>query len=69
MPAVPKKKHSTTRSRRRGSLYTGQFKHYLDGVSTCPHCRLPKWPQRACPHCGYYKRREVISPRKRLTSS
>ena len=27
--------------------------------SECPHCHEPKPPHRACPHCGYYRGRQV----------
>ena len=27
--------------------------------SDCPNCREPKPPHRACPHCGYYRGRQV----------
>jgi len=30
-------------------------------TSVCPQCSEPKLPHRACPHCGFYKGREVIS--------
>ena len=29
--------------------------------SVCPQCREIKLPHRICPHCGFYKGREVIS--------
>jgi large subunit ribosomal protein L32 len=28
-------------------------------VSDCPNCREPKPPHRACPHCGYYRGRQI----------
>jgi large subunit ribosomal protein L32 len=27
----------------------------------CPQCRESKLPHRICPHCGYYKGREVLA--------
>jgi large subunit ribosomal protein L32 len=32
------------------------------GLSECPNCHEKKLPHRVCPHCGYYKGREVIPP-------
>ncbi|HEX2770378.1 MAG TPA: 50S ribosomal protein L32, partial [Geobacteraceae bacterium] len=29
-------------------------------VSTCPQCKSPKLPHRACAACGTYKGKEVI---------
>ncbi len=29
---------------------------------TCPNCREPKLPHVACPACGTYNRRQVITP-------
>jgi large subunit ribosomal protein L32 len=31
------------------------------GVSVCPQCKEPKKPHYACPKCGYYKGREVVT--------
>jgi large subunit ribosomal protein L32 len=28
-------------------------------TSDCPNCREPKPSHRACPHCGYYRGRQV----------
>lgn len=33
------------------------------GVSKCPNCGSWMKPHNACLSCGYYKGREVISPR------
>jgi large subunit ribosomal protein L32 len=27
----------------------------------CPQCRETKLPHRVCPHCGYYKGREIVA--------
>lgn len=54
--AVPKKKTSKSRKnmRRAHDFLTSQ------SVSTCPQCKSPKLPHRACPTCGTYKGKEVI---------
>ncbi|RLD96412.1 MAG: 50S ribosomal protein L32, partial [Aquificota bacterium] len=30
------------------------------GYSICPNCQEPKLPHRVCPHCGFYKDRQVL---------
>lgn len=55
--AVPKKRQSSARRDRRRSH---------DSVSApklneCPQCHSPRLPHRACPTCGTYRGREVIS--------
>jgi large subunit ribosomal protein L32 len=54
--AVPKKKTSKSRKnmRRAHDFLTTQ------SVSSCPQCKSPKLPHRACPSCGMYKGKEVI---------
>jgi large subunit ribosomal protein L32 len=54
--AVPKKKTSKSRKnmRRAHDFLTVQ------SVSSCPQCKSPKLPHRACPTCGTYKGKEVI---------
>ncbi len=54
--AVPKK-HTTKskRNKRRMHIFLKRPK-----LSLCEHCGRPKEPHRVCPHCGYYKKREVL---------
>jgi len=54
--AVPKKKTSKSRKnmRRAHDFLTPP------NVSSCPQCKSPKLPHRACPSCGMYKGKEVI---------
>jgi large subunit ribosomal protein L32 len=54
---LPKRRHSHTRSRKRRT----HWKLATPALSTCPQCRESKPPHRVCPHCGYYKGREVVS--------
>ena len=56
--AVPKRKMSraNTRSRR------AQWKATAVALVSCPQCRSPKRPHRACLNCGTYNRRRVIQP-------
>ncbi|MEN8042029.1 MAG: 50S ribosomal protein L32 [Actinomycetota bacterium] len=53
--AVPKKKMSRSRTRRRKA----QWKVARPTVSRCPQCNAPQAPHRACKECGTYKGREV----------
>jgi large subunit ribosomal protein L32 len=54
--AVPKKKMSRSRTRQRKAAW----KVNRPSMSTCPQCKSPKLPHRACPNCGQYKGREVV---------
>jgi large subunit ribosomal protein L32 len=56
--AVPKKKTSKSRKnmRRAHDFLTPPT------VSTCPQCKAPKLPHRACTSCGTYKGKEVLKP-------
>ncbi len=52
----PKRRHSKRRSSNRRA-------HDFLAVQArinCPNCNEPKLPHRACPHCGYYKGREIV---------
>ncbi|MDZ4164025.1 MAG: 50S ribosomal protein L32 [Smithellaceae bacterium] len=53
----PVKRHSRTRRnmRRAHDAITAP------GSNPCPHCTKPKLSHRVCPHCGFYKGREVIA--------
>ncbi|NMB35100.1 MAG: 50S ribosomal protein L32 [Firmicutes bacterium] len=54
--AVPKRRTSKAkRDKRRAN-----WKVKMPGLSTCPQCHEVKLPHRICPHCGYYKNREVL---------
>ncbi|HET7013841.1 MAG TPA: 50S ribosomal protein L32 [Streptosporangiaceae bacterium] len=56
--AVPKRKmsRSNTRSRR------AQWKSAAPTLVSCPQCRELKQPHTACPTCGTYNRRQVVTP-------
>ncbi|MBN2467852.1 MAG: 50S ribosomal protein L32 [Deltaproteobacteria bacterium] len=55
--ALPPKKHSKSRTRKRRAH---------DGIVVCTliacsHCGEKKRPHRVCPHCGYYREREIVA--------
>lgn len=54
--AVPKKKLSRSRSRRRKA----QWKVAAPASNPCPQCGTPRLPHRACRECGTYRGREVL---------
>ncbi|MDH3731011.1 MAG: 50S ribosomal protein L32 [Acidimicrobiia bacterium] len=54
--AVPKKKMSRSRTRRRKA----QWRLNAPRTAVCPQCNAAKMPHRACPECGTYKGRETI---------
>ena len=54
--AVPKKKMSRSRTRRRKS----QWRLAAPRTARCPQCNAAKLPHRACPECGTYKGREML---------
>ena len=56
MGALPKKKIS----RRRRDNRRGHDKLTPIALVSCPSCRRPVPPHRACPNCGQYRGREVI---------
>lgn len=53
--AVPKKKHTNGRSRRKRSC-----KHLTSAaIADCPQCGQPKQRHHVCPTCGFYRTREI----------
>lgn len=53
----PKRRMSNSRRDKRRAHY----KPEVPTISTCPQCGATKLPHRACPECGYYNGRKVIS--------
>jgi large subunit ribosomal protein L32 len=57
MPAHPKKKYShANQGARRSHLAL-----VAQNLSPCPQCRTLKRPHEACPRCGTYRGRQVIT--------
>jgi large subunit ribosomal protein L32 len=55
--AVPKKKTSKARSRKRGTHY----KASIEATIKCPNCGEQMRPHFVCPHCGFYRGKKIIS--------
>ena len=55
--AVPKKKMSRSRSRRRKAMW----KVKAPTVAICSTCKAPTLPHRVCEECGSYNGREVFA--------
>jgi len=55
--AVPKQKISKARKNKRRSHHALT----APNVIQCPECKEPRQSHRACPSCGYYNGRQVIS--------
>jgi len=59
--AVPKKRQSRARTRRRRAQHD---KIAAPGYGYCSNCGEPKQPHRVCLSCGFYKGRSVIPVRE-----
>ncbi|MGK2965407.1 MAG: 50S ribosomal protein L32 [Tepidiformaceae bacterium] len=57
MAPLPKRKYPKARQGKRRS----HDKMALPHVVTCPTCKSPQMAHRACPVCGNYRGREVIT--------
>lgn len=54
--ALPKRKHSKAR---RDKSRT-HWKVTAGALTSCGQCAKPIPPHRVCPHCGYYRGRQVV---------
>ncbi|HEV2352169.1 MAG TPA: 50S ribosomal protein L32 [Terriglobia bacterium] len=52
----PKRRHSKARKNRRRAHDFLATRQRVE----CPHCHETKLSHHACPHCGYYRGREVL---------
>ncbi|MFH1790741.1 MAG: 50S ribosomal protein L32 [Candidatus Omnitrophota bacterium] len=52
----PKRRHSKERGRLRRTHY--KLKRHT--LAKCAQCGKLKMPHKVCPHCGYYKGKQVI---------
>jgi len=62
MGALPKKKISKSRARKRFSTkgYTAPK------LILCEKCSNPRLPHRVCPTCGYYGGSQIIKPKEEV---
>lgn len=58
--AVPKRRHSKSRTRKRRSAYYNGLKE--PQLMECPNCGTPKVMHRVCTSCGHYRGRKVMEP-------
>lgn len=56
---LPKRRHSHTRGAKRRT----HWKLTAPTLAECPHCHSMKLPHHVCPHCGFYRDREVVTPK------
>lgn len=56
--AVPKRKTSKARKRKRRTHY----KLHRPNLDRCPQCGEPRAPHRVCDSCGFYGERQVVEP-------
>ncbi len=54
--AVPKRKTSKTRKRKRRT----HWRLASPGLARCPNCNQACRPHSVCPSCGFYAGREVV---------
>lgn len=54
--AVPKRKTSKSKRDKRRT----HKKVPAPNLAVCPQCNESRLPHHVCPHCGYYKGRQVI---------
>ncbi|MBV8822727.1 MAG: 50S ribosomal protein L32 [Chloroflexi bacterium] len=59
MGALPKQRVSPARQGKRRSH------HHLDlpKLVECQQCKRPRLSHHACPHCGWYRNRQVFTPK------
>ncbi|QBG46512.1 50S ribosomal protein L32 [Verrucomicrobia bacterium S94] len=56
--AVPKRKTSKSKT---ASRKAQNMKKPIARASSCSQCGAPAMPHRACPSCGYYNGRQVLT--------
>ncbi len=56
---LPKRRHSHTRGAKRRT----HWKLTAPSLVECPHCHGMKLSHHVCPGCGFYRDREVVTPK------
>lgn len=57
MPPLPKRKYPKSRQGKRRSHLRAAMPHVID----CPNCKSPQLSHKACPICGMYRGRQVLT--------
>ncbi|MGI8914954.1 MAG: 50S ribosomal protein L32 [Chloroflexota bacterium] len=65
MTGVPKKRVSRAKQGNRRSHH----RLTLPSLMTCPQCHDQKLQHHVCPHCGYYRGRQVLTVTAGTTQS
>lgn len=55
--ALPKRRHSRARGRKRRT----HWKAAIPTVVDCPNCHQSRLAHHVCPHCGFYNGRKIIA--------
>lgn len=55
----PKRRHSKTRGRKRRTHYKAE----APSLGACSNCGEAKLQHHACPNCGYYHNRVIVTPK------
>jgi large subunit ribosomal protein L32 len=53
---LPKRRRSNARQAKRRI----KCRIAAPNLTLCPQCGRTKMPHRVCPHCGYYKGKEIV---------
>jgi len=56
--AVPKRRHSKSRSRKRRSVYYNELEP--PQLQECSNCGTPKVMHHVCKNCGHYRGRQIL---------
>jgi large subunit ribosomal protein L32 len=57
MPPLPKRKYPKSRQGKRRSHLAMRMPHVIE----CPSCKAPQLAHHACPICGKYRGRDVLT--------
>jgi len=60
---LPGHRRTSSHKRRRASHFALKAKH----LTVCTHCKQPAIPHQVCKACGYYRGRQVIKVKSKLT--